>query len=389
MDDEGPPPASFKGRLQLQNFMFQAKAPPSTSNMTSPAKRTAGEDIPRRSPRNLTPTTLSVPASPSPSPIRSRSRSSLTPGIKRPAPDDNEDDNTIPPSLPPSTTTTPSQSPSRASPSKRPRPSSSSPLKRSSSSYAPPSLYAHLPPIPDALAPNLLVLFIGLNPGLQTSRTQHAYAHPSNLFWKLLASSGITPRFVSPAEDRSLPRLYGLGLTNIVSRPTRNGGELSRQEMDAGVEALEEKCRRWRPECVAVVGKGIWESIYRVRTGKKLGKGWRYGWQEERMGVVGEEGMREGEREVGVEYGPEEQGGKWEGSRVFVTCSTSGLAATLRPPEKEAIFRELGEWVERRREERKEEEQRRVAEEGEGIVKSEAVDEERKAGESERVAGEA
>ncbi|KAB5566977.1 hydrolase-like protein [Coniochaeta sp. 2T2.1] len=379
MDEEEapPPPASFKGRLLLQNFMFQAKSSPSNQNMTSPIKRTASEVIPRRSPRNLTPASRSVPGSPSPSPSRSRSRSSLTPGIKRPAPDD-EDDNTIPPSLPPSTTTTPSHSPP---PNKRTRARpSASPLKRSSSSYAPPSLYAHLPPIPDALAPNLLVLFIGLNPGIQTSRTQHAYAHPSNLFWKLLASSGITPRFVSPTEDRSLPQLYSLGLTNIVSRPTRNGGELSKQEMDAGVEALEEKCRRWRPEVVAVVGKGIWESIYRVKTRKKLGREWRYGWQEERMGVVGEEGMREGEREMGVDYGTP---GEWEGSRVFVTCSTSGLAATLRPPEKEAIFRELGDWVERRREER------RVAEEGERIAKSETVDEERKAGESERVAGEA
>jgi hypothetical protein len=44
--------------------------------------------------------------------------------------------------------------------------------------------------------------------------------------------------------------------------------------------------------------------------------------------------------------------GGWEGAKVFVACSTSGLAASLLPAEKEKIWRELGVWVEKRREER-------------------------------------
>lgn len=39
----------------------------------------------------------------------------------------------------------------------------------------------------------------------------------------------------------------------------------------------------------------------------------------------------------------------WRGSRVFVTTSTSGLAANLRPAEKEAIWKPFGEWVQTRR----------------------------------------
>jgi TDG/mug DNA glycosylase family protein len=145
----------------------------------------------------------------------------------------------------------------------------------------------------------------------------------------------------------------GCGNTNIVARPSRNGAELSKAEMDAGVAVLEEKVRRWRPEVVCVVGKSIWESVWRVRHGRGIRKEeFKYGWQEERenMGVVGEEGQREEEREDGVDYG---DGGAWLGAKVFVASSTSGLAATLRPAEKEAIWRELGVWVERRREERK------------------------------------
>ncbi|KAH7321236.1 uracil-DNA glycosylase-like protein [Stachybotrys elegans] len=209
--------------------------------------------------------------------------------------------------------------------------------KRTASGYAPPSTYAHLPTLPDAVAPNLLVLFVGLNPGIQTARTGHAYAHPSNLFWKLLYSSGVTPRLCRADEDRSMPELYSLGLTNIVSRPSRNGSELSRQEMDDGVEALHEKARRWRPESMCIVGKSIWESIWRVRHNRKpVGAAFKYGWQDEteNMGVIP---------------------GEWPGARVFVASSTSGLAATLSPAEKQRIWDELGKWVKKRRIERQEE----------------------------------
>ncbi|KAK0118058.1 hypothetical protein ONS95_012367 [Cadophora gregata] len=172
----------------------------------------------------------------------------------------------------------------------------------------------------------------------KTARSGHAYAHPSNLFWKLLHSSGCTPRRCSPSEDGDLPRLFSLGNTNIVARPTRNGSELSKGEMDSSVAVLEEKIRKCRPEAVCIVGKSIWESIWRVKRGRKIKKEeFRYGWQDEcdNMGAV-----------------DGEDGNGWEGAKVFVACSTSGLAANLRPAEKEVIWKELGVWVERRRKER-------------------------------------
>lgn len=94
--------------------------------------------------------------------------------------------------------------------------------KRSSSGYAPPSKYAHIDNLlTDSLAPNLITVFIGVNPGIRTATTGHAYNHPSNLFWKLLHSSGCTSRRCRPEEDGDLPRLYSLGLTNIVSDPQK------------------------------------------------------------------------------------------------------------------------------------------------------------------------
>ncbi|KAL2023626.1 hypothetical protein VTK56DRAFT_1783 [Thermocarpiscus australiensis] len=316
-EDSRPPP-SFEGRLKLQDFIFNA-------GTSSPGLR--------RSPRLSTTPSAATPSPASLPAATSRSRS------KRKVPTQggaDDDDNS-------------SSSPSSSSSTSGPR-GSRSKRPRQKSSYAPPSTYAHLPHLPDAIAPNLLVLFIGLNPGIETARTGHAYAHPTNLFWRLLHASGVTPRLCSPAEDRAMPALYGLGLTNIVARPSRNGAELSRAEMDAGVAILEEKVRRWRPEAVCVVGKSIWESLWRVRHGRAIKAGeFRYGWQEEgeNMGVVKDGEQKEEEREEGVDYRAD-----WKGARIFVATSTSGLAATLKPKEKEEIWRGLGEWVEKRRAER-------------------------------------
>ncbi|KAH8813210.1 mismatch-specific thymine-DNA glycosylate [Xylogone sp. PMI_703] len=318
-DPDGDPiPASFAGRLDLSSFKYTLRSQRhnnDTDKITKP--QSAPPDSHRNTRRSL--------ASPSPSSstlLLSRTRSQTqSPKRKLPLEPDT-------PGLSPS-----SLSPSRSSPSKK---------RRSPSSYAPPSTYAHLPHLPDVLAPNLLVLFVGLNPGIETARSGHAYAHPSNLFWKLLHSSGCTTRRLSPTEDRDLPRLFSMGNTNIVARPTRNGGELSKNEMDESVNVLVEKVRKWEPECVCLVGKGIWESVWRVRKGRPIRKEeFRYGWQSEEEDFIDTRGRgevkKEGKRRLGM---------------VFVATSTSGLAASLLPHEKEAIWRELGAWVERRREER-------------------------------------
>ena len=125
--------------------------------------------------------------------------------------------------------------------------------------------------------------------------------------------------------------------------------------MDEGVAILEDKIRQWRPESVAIVGKSIWESIWRVRHGRKCGKlDFTYGWQKdsERMGVVNAKDEDDG----------------WLGARVFVTTTTSGLAAGMRPHEKEEIWRGLGEWVKQRRLEKG------IPDEG-GVKVEEGVDE--------------
>lgn len=108
-------------------------------------------------------------------------------------------------------------------------------------------------PLPDVIAPGLRVLFCGINPSLMSAERGHHFARPGNRFWPALHGSGFTPRLMAPEEDGELPAL-GLGITNLVDRPTRAADELSRDELRAGAAALERLVIAHRPRVVAVVG---------------------------------------------------------------------------------------------------------------------------------------
>lgn len=244
------------------------------------------------------------------------------------------------------------------SPVTLPSPAAKKKRTRESSKYASPAKYAHLPPLTDILAPNLICVFVGTNPGIRTSTAGHAYAHPSNSFWKLLHSSGCTSRRLRPDEDGTLPRDWSLGNTNIVERPTKDAAELSKAEMCEGAVVLERKMARCKPEAVCIVGKGIWEAIWRSKYGRNPTKEeFRWGWQDERenMGNLtqDDDGDDDDDDSNGVTAEAAEDDKKsWDGTRVYVTTSTSGLSASLKPAEKEAIWRPFGEWVQQRRLER-------------------------------------
>jgi mismatch-specific thymine-DNA glycosylase len=187
----------------------------------------------------------------------------------------------------------------------------------------------------DSIRPGLMLLMIGLNPGLKTAETGHAYAHPSNLFWKLMHSSGLTNRRHLPSETHDLMDLYSIGNTNLCLRPTRDGAGLRKEELEAGVPILEEKARAFRPEVVCIVGKGIWETILKVKVKngvrKQAKNEFKFGWQDESL-WLGREVDDDGEV-------------LWAGARTFVATSTSGLAASTKPAEKAIIWKELGDWI--------------------------------------------
>ncbi len=118
-------------------------------------------------------------------------------------------------------------------------------------------------PLPDVLAPGLDVLFCGINPSLTSAAVGHHFARPGNRFWPAIHLAGLTPRRLTPDEDRDLPR-YGLGSTNIVDRPTRAAAELTTDELRAGLAALADLVAEYRPRVLAVLGVTAW----RLATGR-------------------------------------------------------------------------------------------------------------------------
>lgn len=107
--------------------------------------------------------------------------------------------------------------------------------------------------VPPILAPNLRVLFVGINPSLRSAEVGHHFARAGNRFWPTLHAAGFTPRRLLPEEDGELPR-YGLGITNVAHRPTRQAAELTVEELRAGAAELERTVSRHGPWLVAVVG---------------------------------------------------------------------------------------------------------------------------------------
>ena len=115
--------------------------------------------------------------------------------------------------------------------------------------------------IPDVIAPDLRVLFCGINPGLYSAATGHNFARPGNRFWPALHGAGFTERQLAPSQERELLDV-GCGITNIVERSTAAADELSTAELLAGRPKLLAKVKRYQPRFVAVLGVTAYRTAF-------------------------------------------------------------------------------------------------------------------------------
>ena len=130
--------------------------------------------------------------------------------------------------------------------------------------------------IPDVLAADLQVLFVGINPGLYSGATGRHFARPGNRFWPTIHRAGFTPRLLAPDEPEAL-LVLGIGITNIVNRTTATAAELSRDELIAGAGRLRDTVREFRPRAVAVLGVTAYRTTFERPDA-------RIGHQDERIG---------------------------------------------------------------------------------------------------------
>ena len=67
--------------------------------------------------------------------------------------------------------------------------------------------------VPDVLAPDLRVVFVGINPGRVSAAAASHFANPRNDFWRLLHAARLTLRRHEPHEQFALLE-EGIGVTN-------------------------------------------------------------------------------------------------------------------------------------------------------------------------------
>ena len=112
----------------------------------------------------------------------------------------------------------------------------------------------------DRIRPGIRVLFVGINPGVRSAVSGHHFAGPSNRFWKLLWEARLVPEPFTHEDDVRLPEL-GMGVTNLVARPSPGIDVLKPAEYVAGWTILERKIERYRPKVIALVGITLWRAI--------------------------------------------------------------------------------------------------------------------------------
>ena len=103
-----------------------------------------------------------------------------------------------------------------------------------------------LPTLPDYLREGLDIVFVGLNPSLYSVREAHYFANPRNRFWTALNRSGLLPVELCAYEDHTMMD-HGVGLTDLVKRPTSQAFQLKASDYREWAPRLRGKLERYQP----------------------------------------------------------------------------------------------------------------------------------------------
>lgn len=114
--------------------------------------------------------------------------------------------------------------------------------------------------LPDYLRKGMKLVIVGCNPTESSVRAGHYYAGRGNPFWSLLFDSGVVPEPFDYPDDRRIIE-FGIGLTDLVKRPTKTVEELKREDFAEGRFVLSRKLEEFLPRVVAFNGKLPYEQF--------------------------------------------------------------------------------------------------------------------------------
>ena len=126
--------------------------------------------------------------------------------------------------------------------------------------------------LPDHLRKGMKLVIVGCNPTESAVRVGHYYAGRTNQFWPILYKSGVVPEPFDYHDDKRVIE-FGVGLTDLVKRPTKTIEELTREDFAEGRIVLSQKLEEFAPHVVAFNGKLTYERFSQRKC--------RYGVQKE------------------------------------------------------------------------------------------------------------
>ena len=132
--------------------------------------------------------------------------------------------------------------------------------------------------LPDYLRSGMKLVIVGCNPGDRSARVGHYYAGRGNEFWPMLYESGVLPELLEHRDDKRMIE-FGVGLTDLVKRPTRGTEELRREEFAEGRILLGQNLDQYAPQVIAFNGKTAYERFSQRPCKLGLQKGQLYGAQ--------------------------------------------------------------------------------------------------------------
>ena len=103
--------------------------------------------------------------------------------------------------------------------------------------------------LPDYLRKGMKLVIVGCNPTESSVRAGHYYAGRGNAFWPTLFEGGVVPEPFDYPDDRRVIE-FGIGLTDLVKRPTNTVEELKREDFAEGRIVLAQKLEEFAPRFI-------------------------------------------------------------------------------------------------------------------------------------------
>ena len=120
--------------------------------------------------------------------------------------------------------------------------------------------------LPDLLRKGMKLVIVGCNPSESAVRVGHYYSGRGNEFWPMLFDGRVIPEPFDYHDDKRVIE-FGIGLTDLVKKPTKTPAELTRQDYAEGRIVLSQKLEEFAPHVVAFNGKETYEQ-FAQRKGK-------------------------------------------------------------------------------------------------------------------------